>query len=495
MARILTFIPWAIYTPHLETDLEIMQTCIAQNDKIDLIECNANLLSCDRNPAHDMYKCIYCVSKRMQGQGLLSQRVRTLPLYHLKRDNLDEIQSIQTGFGSIDELKSLRVESFDIGYAVLSSIVSYVRNPNILNGRANKWVAPLLQSSLAVYRSVQNYLDEGDYHRAYVFNGRFAITRAFIRACESRRIDFYTHDRGHDHDHYAVFRNATPHDLKYQNREIVTYWKNAENDAARNDKGANFYIKRSRGLDDKWFSFVAHQTEGQLPRKWDATKENIVIFISSEDEFVAIGDNWRNPLYQNQLDGIIRICKSLAGAQNVNLWLRVHPNLRNIVNEQTNGINQLDRKNLGVVAAESKVCTYALLKNASKVITFGSTVGIEAVYWGIPSILAGISMYRDLGGTYNPTDHNVLVQYARANLAPKAIKPALMYGYYMGNYGIPYRYYKAGGVFAGRFKGHRIRPTVVSLGLAALLKLLPPVNVISTNHSRERIWSDLKPRP
>ena len=105
------------------------------------------------------------------------------------------------------------------------------------------------------------------------------------------------------------------------------------------------------------------------------------------------------------------------------LYLRVHPNLAGVDNRQTQQIAQLDSPLMTVIPADDPTSTYALLRHADTVLSYGSTVGIEAVYWGIPSVLAGASFYRDLGGTYNPATHAELVALLRRRSQPSRKRP------------------------------------------------------------------------
>lgn len=487
MSRVLTFLPWAVYTPHLETDLELIQLALDSGDEVDVMLCDADLSACDRNPSHRMTKCTYCIGKRDAGLRLLEGRVGRLPLYRLDASDIEEIRAVPTQFDSIEDLKSLHIDNFDLGYAVLASMVSYFRDPDFAAGERAAWTARLVKSSLAVYRSVQNYIDANHYARAQVFNGRFAICRAFRRACESRGVEYVVHDRGSDHGRYGLYRNTTVHDLGHMHERIESHWAKAADDPERETLARRFFDDRARGVDKRWKSHVADQTAGRLPDSWSDDKRNVVIFLSSEHEFISIGEEWKNPVYADQLDGIEKIRASFAGDHAIRIWLRVHPNLRGVDNEQTRGIARLAEDGLDVIGADSTISTYALLRAAWKVVTFGSTVGIEANYWGKVSILAGKCVYRELAGTYNATDHDDLVRLLREPLEPLPDTAALKYGFYWYTFGIPYRYYEPSGVFAGRYRGRRVRPDPGHWLGAALYKALPPVNAMATARSLARI--------
>jgi hypothetical protein len=88
------------------------------------------------------------------------------------------------------------------------------------------------------------------------------------------------------------------------------------------------------------------------------------------------------------------------------------------------------------------------------VLTFNSTVGIEATFWDKPSILAGPSLYDQLGSNYIPTSHEeVMSLLLQRNLQPKGKHGALMYGYFFNSFGKPFRYFQPEHFSGGTFKG------------------------------------------
>ena len=123
-----------------------------------------------------------------------------------------------------------------------------------------------------------------------------------------------------------------------------------------------------------------------------------------------------------------------------------------------------------IVRADSPVSTYALMRKASRVLSFGSTTGIEAVFWGIPSIIGERTFFDRLGSTYAPQTHEEMMHALTTELAPKDKTGALMYGYWQKTYGIPFRFFRPMGIFNGAFKGSPISPHVAIRTAAWLLE-------------------------
>lgn len=457
--NVVVFSPYARWTPHLETDLEIIQRHVDQGDRVTLLGCDSEMPTCDANPQHAKKLCRQCTGRRLAGLALLSSRISVEPFHRLTDQDRRAWGALPARFANVEELKACHVGSFDIGYAVLSSVVSQLRDPDVDLGKHTDLVERTLRNAFVVYRSIANFLDAHPVDRFYVFNGRFAPLRAALRACQERGVTCFTHDRGFDLRHYALFRDTFLHDRAYREQQIREAWERAGAD--REATAARWFQARSEGDGGSWFSYVQHQRAASLPRDWDPRKRNVVVFLSSEDEFVAVGDCWRNPLYRDQTHAIRAIVQSLRGnSRDVHLYLRVHPNLAGVDNRQTRELAEVAAPFVTVIGADDPISSYALLRAAEKVVTFGSTLGIEAVYWGVPSVLAGTSYYRNLGATYNPGSHAEMIEMIGRPLPPKPVTPALIYGHYFATFGTPFRYFSPDGIFSGTFKGRRIKRTM-----------------------------------
>jgi capsule polysaccharide export protein KpsC/LpsZ len=171
---------------------------------------------------------------------------------------------------------------------------------------------------------------------------------------------------------------------------------------------------------------------------FNKNKKNISIFISSEDENVAIGDFWKFPFYSDQLDALQQIAKSieLFPESQYDFYIRIHPNLKNINNPYTNKIIGFNHPRFNVILPESTVNSYALIQNSDKVLTFCSTIAAEATFLEKPSIEAGKSFFMNLGSNYLPKDHNDLIKLLKIENLPALPKKGIyMYAYWWVKYG------------------------------------------------------------
>ena len=111
---------------------------------------------------------------------------------------------------------------------------------------------------------------------------------------------------------------------------------------------------------------------------------------------------------------------------------------------------------------------------ADKVISFGSTTGIEATFWGATSILFGKSFYMHLDAAYQPNSYKSLYNLIQdSSLAPKNKENTLPYGHYMLKYGSsPYNFSvdQKGDKYYKNSKIKKFYPRAISLFIQYLPK-------------------------
>jgi hypothetical protein len=468
--RIASFVPFPNWNIHFGTDLEIIQNHLDAGDEVEAIVCNSTLAICDTNPSHSLQKCLSCVGKRWAGFNLLSGRFRQRAISSLGTTDRSKLETLRYDFSSLEELKNYRFYGFDIGYAALASLVSILREPkpDLQAPQTREMLRRLLTTSTTIFLGFGNYLDLNSPDRVYVFNARFANTRAVLRACQLRKIECFCHDRGSTIDKYEVYKNALPHDRSQFAQALVTSWKR-ENPEVRNEIGRRFFMERREAIVQNWIAFTKDQQAGLLPQAWDSSKRNIAIFVSSEDEYVAIGKEWEGGVYESQDEGILQIAQAFADFPQFHFYIRVHPNLKHLDNSQTRMLGTINAKNLSVIPADSPVCSYTLMDQCEKVIVFDSTIGIEATYSGKPSIACRPNLYSALKGAYEPTTHAEVVALISADLEPKSLSSALIYGYHMRTFGRRFKYFQPTHLFEGTFMKTELKPNKVMRGIIRAL--------------------------
>jgi len=465
---VMSFTKWE---HHLATDLELIQKHLYRGDHVTVLACVEDVQSCRVNINHEPGRCRECVNARFEGLALLDTSAGDLDIVRMG-DVLTQAGTpvtIGATFDSLDSARELVVDDWDLGLAACSTAISAFRDHELASVESqNAWTS-LVEAGNRSFRAAQELMQRDNYDRVYVFNGRDVMARGVFRAAQQAGVEVCVHERGRGNDRYALFVGTLPHDRDGFHSAMLAAWDQAD-PVEREKVGASFYERSRAGVDQRWTTFVADQEPGSLPPGWDPAQRNVVIFNSSEDEYAAIGPDWKNPLYESQADGARAIVESLLAdptATDLRLWVRMHPNLTGVDNGSTRAYLKLADLGVGIIEATSTISSYSLVDAADVVVSFGSTVGIEATYWGTPSILLGPSFFSHLNGTHRPATHEAAVELIRTVSSVADRVDALKYGNYLLTQGEPYEHYRATGFHDGAFNGHNIRQGRTPLRLVA----------------------------
>lgn len=445
-------------TPHFETELEIALNHLKEGHEVYFLLSIRKFKHCCFNPENKFYRKTLATSIFSAGMQILKEaapkdaKIHVLDYPVVKLDN-----DIYPTINTVKELKQVAFDDFDIGLGVASSLISYKRDHEFDVVANSKLIRDAFYTSLYVYKSLEILLKQFNFDKVVLFNGRFVENRPLLRLCQKLEIAYITHERAGMLDRYSIRENNIPHSIQYVANEIERLWETStEEDKER--VGCNFFTNRRNKAQQGWYSYTTGQKEGLLPKQISHDHKRIVIFNSSIDEFEGI-DGYENLMYNTDNEGIGLICEFFKNNSDTHIYLRVHPNLKGLKNTQMKQLWQLnnDYDNLTLIAPEEAIDSYALMEIADVVLTFGSTIGIEAAFWGKPVISAGRSFAENLNCFYKPTTHDELISLLSAtDLAPLDKLDAIKYGYWEQRYGQKFEHYQPSSVTLGTFKDKAI---------------------------------------
>jgi hypothetical protein len=453
------FYPVCHVTPHLETELELAQTHLEKGDSVNFLICKGELETCLNNPEHLKSLCFKCNSTVKNGIKLLKKNNNVLLLDYPKIDI--DYSIIPDEFTDIEELKKFKIDdSIEIGLGAASSLISFHNREHKLNTKDFKSeISRELRTSYYLYKAFMlSIIPDVKPDLLYIFNGRFSTSWPIVSLCKKINIPFFTHDRGGKMGNYILAKNTIPHDFNYFNKEIEKVWANG--DDSKYKIGSDFYLERRNKVVQGWYSFTTNQKKDYLPESFSKKRKNIAIFNSTIEEYAAIkGFEKFLHIFNDEIDALRSILTLFKDDVEKYFYLRVHPNLKGFINTQITDLYNLKNEfnNIEIIKPESNIDTYALLENSDIIIVLGSTVGIEAVYWGKPVIQLGLALYNNLNVVYIPNSINQLVEDINADLKPKEVLGAIKYGYWELIRGIQYKYFIQDDIFGGRFLNTRIQ--------------------------------------
>lgn len=440
-------------TPVFETELELIRKHQDCGDSIRVMQCSGRLPNCHWNPTHDNAQCAVCRSRFRKGWEVLrpgaNVQLKQFPSYSPMVDQLPQI------FGSVDDIKRFRHDRENIGYGVVSSLVSYLRDHRFDTKAWRKEVLRGLRTAVHVYETLKQEIQEFRPDRVYFFNGRIGTHLPAYLLCKKLGIEFFCYEAASKSNSYRILEGRTVHEpISAGEADMLrASWTPEHQRIAESNVRGRRLGKQAGNIP----VFTAAQVAGRLPKGFDQKKKNVAIFNSTIDEYAGVEDRHRTLYAPDETAGIRRILETFEPDDRFMFYLRVHPHMKEVASttSQLVDIRELSARfrNVLVVWPGEEVDSYALMDACEKVITFGSTVGIEATYWGRPSILAARAIYENFNCVYWPRSHAALVELLQSDLAPLPAESTLPYFYWEVSNGIPSSYFRETGVRKGRPTG------------------------------------------
>jgi hypothetical protein len=416
--------------------------CYKNGHEVIFAYCNGVMCSCLGNPESNPIICYSCRKRSKKATANLPTEIRIVPLNKNLQERYDDIDLI---FSSVHNLKNICYKNVNIGYSILSTYISLTRNhlPDCSDDKTKTYLINLLKQAIALIDATETLIEEFKPEEIRVANGRLYEMNPLVRLAIKYRISYICTENiceiiGESLTQRIVyFENTTPHDIKNHYERCMKNWElNNLTEEQKTNIGKSFYEKRRNGIPAGDRVYIKNQQKGKLPSNIDMTKRNIVIFNSSDDEYASLGEEFEAySLFPSQYDGIIYMLEQFSNNNDYHFYLRIHPNLQNIKYSYHLNLYTLQNcyNNITVIAANDNISTYDLMDIADKVIVFGSTTGIEAVYWNKPTILLAASTYYYTETCYIPKTKEELLSLLQQKLTPCCKTNVIKYGFYMLN--------------------------------------------------------------
>lgn len=448
------------YLPRLETELEIVDKYLDKGYDVVMVSCMGDLLFCPHNQKLRKQKCFCCSSRLKAGYNWLnSSNVVLKNIYFINDEDKKTIDHILSqSILNWDDLKRIEIDGSDVGLAAYSELVSVTRDPKpqltVKNIEISK---KLLHNALRVHFSIKNHIIKEDPDVFILFNGRISAYRPALRIGQSFGVDTKVFEVSRNFRRYLLINNTYPHDLNYILDSLKkTYLFSQDSEENKKQIADEWFNNRIEVITKKINCCANSRVKGTsiLNKVREFSGLKVGIFISSEDELVAVNEHV-NPFYCSQNSAITEILDDL-NSNNILFVIRAHPNLKKEFNSQIIELNNIIKRQVHCmyIPPGSNISSYELIEICDIILTFGSTIGIEAAFMDKPSILMGVSSYRGLGGTIEPKSHDELLTILKESAEighlshkyeiPRDVvkRACTIYAYGFIEFGYPHEYQK-----------------------------------------------------
>lgn len=343
---------------------------------------------------------------------------------------MGQIKSMNT----ISDLKELRYLEITPGPALANEITSLTKDRDLDLQTNRRLIMILIYSYLEVYSATKIKIQENSIERVHVFNGRFLHERA-VRDCAKilqREVLMFETMR----DRYFQ-RSEGFHSRTSNQKHMLEHWKNSSDSEEKKFEIGSLYFQELRSKNNPF--------KVEVVEKLNLKNDFFVFFSSSDDEAVGFWDEWREPL-GNQLNVVRKLQNIFDSRNNFDLVIRLHPNLSNKGTHIISNWSQiLPTKKSIVIGPEAKTSSYELLDNCIGVISYGSTLGLEAAFTLKPSLVLADSGYDLLEAVDKADSWDYVTEWLNVghNLSSKSLKlrqrNATIRGYYLATAGIQFK--------------------------------------------------------
>lgn len=433
MRKLLYYSTSALAAPHIGVVIDDILAAKQKGYDVYWAYCHGALSTCFMNL--DGYNSICKLCHRMYNeyQRAYGAGVHMLPF---KMSDMQQ-RTIDFDFHNANELKDFFYRDVEVGNSILSLYYTVTRDLDmLLFDKFHDFALPLVNELCNLVDYCYQLVDDIHPDEIIIHNGRLYENRFFYDISKVKGIAFRAVETvgGHGEPYAKMsYPGALPHNIEKWNQLAINSWNQSQDPEEEKMKiGSSFFERRRNGelvVDVK--VYVAKQKKGLLPEGFDPKQRNMAFFTSSQDELVALGDDWANDqLFPNQNDAIGYILRHAS--PDIHFYIRIHPNLKGINYKDHVNLYQYDSlPNATVIPPESKVSSYDLMDACEKAITFSSSVGLEACYWGKPSVLLGHAGYELCGATYNVRKMEDLIPTIDGHLAPKPKLAAIKFAYFL----------------------------------------------------------------
>lgn len=438
--NILVYSNVPLWTIHHAEAVELCLRHVAVGDRVYLLSCDGSLTSCPANPSHDPHLCRRC--KRQTNWTL--GKVLENQVIDLRLPPPEKSASIPT-FTTLFELCDYTENNVPYGELVASQIVADYKDCFLPLDALKTRIEDLLVSARSLYGYSREIIRAYRIDKVYVWNGRRCSDGPVAFAARDSNIQYETYISAAKRSHITLLPALRVHEIAPNKNLMNAFVQSAiaELGTARIKEEADIFYKQLRDGSGDYPGFIYYAkglTQSPTPQ---ARKPMLTIFTSSLWECFGMSD-YTSPIYPNHYQGIYNILSDQAISSNWDCRVRWHPQLATCgqyEREEILRIISLTGDKATHYPPDSNISSYALLDESAAVLTFGSTIGIEANYYGKPSILVGRAIYEDLDSCYRPSSHSQLVELLGREMTPLPRDGSLVFGFYMREGpGIPYQH-------------------------------------------------------
>lgn len=450
-----------LWEQHLSESLEIIKTHIDSGDKVFLLGCDMSLISCPPNFSHSAKICEKCIfQKKYLLSKLLKNEVTQIEL------ELKQKQYLKKDFKNLQSFINYKYKNFlPVGELSLSTHTDFERDFYVNFSKIKNRLLSLANNSIELFERTIQVVKANNIDVIYAWNGRRHSDGPVLYAAKFLKKNFFSYLSGGTSVTYMKQPTLGIHDLSFAKKRIKYLFK-------KNNKNLSYFKKEGKLFFD-YMRYGGSQSFGMIYFKdfFDdkinfvpkSKKKKLVIFTSSYWEFYSLGEEFRvkNGIKIDHYKLISRILSDKNIQKKYEIYVRWHPHSSTAGDMEKKQILKIIKENTEAVHYDynHKINTYKLMKNADRVVSFGSTTGCEATYYGKVSILLGPAYYEGINCVYEPKNYKEFLNIIlKEKIKPLPKLNALKYAFHERHKGeFKFKYLTHDNNYRWYFNGMRVK--------------------------------------
>ena len=340
-------------------------------------------------------------------------------------DKITKFQKSIRDVYTLDQLIKIEIDDLKPGPAIANALVFESQNRNVNIQQNLSKISKLFDSYIKIYSSVMREIREQNSSTFLIYNGRFLHERAVWDAAKKhdKTVLIFETIR----NRYLV-RDFGFHDRIANQKEMLNLWNTSKlSTKDREEKGSKYFHDLKSKSNKYYLTEDVEESEGE---------DYFVFYTNSDDEAIGFWETWKEN-FMSQKEAIEYLSKWFGNNSQFKFIVRLHPNLLSKPVEIRNewlGLN-LDSKTVLIEPGE-KISSSLLMSKAKGVISFGSTIGLEASYHEIPSLVLADCWYDELNAVSKANDLAGMLDWIKKvssgdSSVKKSKEGALVRGYWM----------------------------------------------------------------
>jgi len=268
-----------------------------------------------------------------------------------------------------------------------------------------------LTSVLVVKQILEEILLRAAPSEVEYMNGRFLYERVLLEVCKELKVESFAFESSIDGRKIQKYNGASSN-LISLNEEIEKFWESfSEKSGIQTalDIAERYFVDRKmRQQINPFLGNMKHDIE--VAKEKDAMV--YTYFTSSNEELRSVYSlrGEQPPDQHNLIENLISVFNEQK-TTNHKLYIRVHPNMNNKKKTDREFYEKLSSAgNVTIIACDSGVNSYSLLRQSDVVLTLASTVGLEAAFFEIPTLTFGKTFWSGLNVSKEINDASMVLQ-------------------------------------------------------------------------------------